>query len=265
MARRRDSYPAHIYVLTGSLIVVIIGVALSPLGMTWLGNQSINWALLSDVGQAYGGASALLSGLAFCGIAVSLLLQWRQFRSSLLYSVKQRHFELVKLALENPEFLYVDGDDVARDPDVRLKVYGNLLVNHWAMTWDMGFTTEPSLRQSGRRLFLSALARDWWTNWGNSYLGAAGRRRFVQILDEEASAAGRDDSVVTAVSASAPPIRERDTTLIALTAGMVAVGVVGATAVASLVRRYVRPAPRRVAACGRPGRWACGSGATTSR
>jgi len=233
---------SRILVVALSFAVVVAGIVLSPLALTWLGDSSADWKLLADVGQAYGGASAILSGLAFCGIATSLILQWRQFRSSLLYSVKQRHFELVKLALENPEFLYVDGEEVARDPDVQLKVYGNLLVNHWAMTWDMGFMTESALRQSGRRLFLSTLARDWWLTWGTSYLGTRRRQRFVQILNDEAGAAECTtigESVPAVADARQPtqPDSGGAAKKMVLVAGAFSLGVATAAATARIAKR----------------------------
>jgi len=180
--------------------VGFLALLLSPLPMVWLRSQRTDWDELSQVGEAYGGASALLSGIALSGIAVSLLLQWRQLRSSLLYSIKQRHFELVKLTLDDPRFLYVDGTEVAADPEARLKVYGNLLVNHWALTWDLGFMDEAALRENARRFFRSATARAWWTTWGRSYLGVRHRRRFVEALTDECERATHEAAVLRTAS-----------------------------------------------------------------
>jgi hypothetical protein len=167
---------------------VVALVALSPLVMKWLSGQR-DWHQLADVGQVYGSASAVLTGVGLCGIAVSLLMQWRQNRITQVYSIRQRQFELVKLALDNPRYLYVEGPAVASDPHSELKVYANLLVGHWAMSWDLGVTNEQLLRASAARLFSTSAAREWWTTWGHSYLTSRRRRRFFNILTFECSQA----------------------------------------------------------------------------
>lgn len=165
--------------------------ALSPLAMVWVADLPVQWAPLAEVGQAYGGASALLSALALSGIAISILIQRHQNRISQLYSLRQRQFEIVKLALESPEYLYVDGPLVVADKTARLKVYANLLVGHWAMVWDLGEMGDDWLRLSAGRLFDAELAREWWMDWGSSYLGPRRRRKFVEILTQECEQASR--------------------------------------------------------------------------
>jgi hypothetical protein len=62
----------------------------------------LDWNRLSDIGQAFGGVSAVLSALAFCAIAASLLLQWRQLRMTTVIAARERHFDLVRLAVDDP-------------------------------------------------------------------------------------------------------------------------------------------------------------------
>ena len=70
------------WVVTTLLTAFIAGFVALILSSPWLVRmivpKSENWHDLSEIGQAYGGVSAILSGLAFCGIAGSLVLQWRQ-------------------------------------------------------------------------------------------------------------------------------------------------------------------------------------------
>ncbi|HET8662380.1 MAG TPA: DUF6082 family protein [Micromonosporaceae bacterium] len=170
-------------------------VLLSPIPLTWLAGQEVDWNSLASVGAAYSAAANVFSSLAFCGIVLSLFLQWRQNRMILLFSYKQQHMELAKLALDNPQFLYVDG--VSADPDAALKVYANLLVSHWAIAWDLGIANDDSTRVNARRLFKQEVARDWWDTWKFSYLSSKRRRRFFQIVDQEwrnAMAPDRTDS-----------------------------------------------------------------------
>lgn len=84
-----------------------------------------------------------------------------------------------------PEFLYVDGAEAAWDPDARRKVYANLLVSHWAMAWDLGMISIPTLRANASRLLREDVARQWWQAWKFSYRTSRGRKRFVEIMEGE--------------------------------------------------------------------------------
>jgi hypothetical protein len=194
-------------------VAFLAGVVASPLAMKWLTGTRLKWAELSDVGQAYGGVSAVLSGLAFCGVAASLLMQRRQARLAQIYSIRQRHFELVKLALDDPQYLFVDGPNEADDPNARLKVYANLLVGHWAMMWDLDAITADLVRAGAARLFATALARQWWTEWGASFLSSKHRVRFVDLMTSECDRATRlAPAARPAVPLPNPPVAPAQTT-----------------------------------------------------
>ncbi|MDQ7903944.1 DUF6082 family protein [Phytohabitans sp. ZYX-F-186] len=186
MLRRRDGWPSW-----PAVFVIAFGVALlilmlrAPVLLGRLGGSRQDWDFLANVGDAYAGVSAILSSLAFCGVAASLLLQWRQNRMTQLYSFKAQHLELAKLALQDPKFLYVDGVDPTVDGDATLKVYANLIVSHWAMAWDLRMMSVRTLRTNASRLFNERIAREWWDAWRFSYLSSRSRKRFVKILDEE--------------------------------------------------------------------------------
>ncbi|GAA2488851.1 hypothetical protein Ahu01nite_022980 [Winogradskya humida] len=164
--------------------------------------QAEEWRELSDVGQAYGGISAILSGLAFCGIAVSLLLQWRQVRLTQLLATRERHFELVKLGLEDPSLIFPTS--LGRTVVERRQVaYFNLWVSYWAMLWDASDMGALEARVHFDELFGEEVALNWWTRSGATWSTDPDRRRrtFMAI----AHAAYRD-----AISAR---IDERDRTM----------------------------------------------------
>ena len=168
------------------LVTLAVGlIGLSPLAMTWLADLPVQWSHLSDMGQAYGGTSAVLSGLALAGVSASLLMQSSLNRISQLHSIRQRQFDIVKLALDNPGYLYVDGSAAISDPDNHLKVYANLFVSHWAMVWDLAEMREDTLHVVASRLFESAVAREWWKVNGQSYYSSRRRKKFVAILSDE--------------------------------------------------------------------------------
>ena len=121
---------------------------------------------LSEMGQAYGGVSAILSGLAFCGIAISLLLQWRQVRLTRIMAARERHFELVKLGIDDPSLMLapLPGGSPA---SARKRVICNLWVAHWAMGWDIGSLSPARLRVLFDELFGDETARAWWAAGGS--------------------------------------------------------------------------------------------------
>lgn len=88
-------------VALGAFVIISLVVYFPSLAEKSLPQDS-DWAALSDIGQAYGGISAILSAIALSGISLSLLLQYRQHRAEVLYSLNQRQFDLVRYALDNP-------------------------------------------------------------------------------------------------------------------------------------------------------------------
>lgn len=168
--------------LTGFVMLILVAPWLSRS----LLSRSDDWDELSNVGQAYGGVSAILAGLAFCGIACSLLLQWRQVRQSQLMTLRERHFDLVKMGLEDSELLVIPFKG-GRPEDMRKWTAYNLWVSYWAMLWDTRAADRPTLRGLLYNLFTDPSAAAWWsaTRMNGWHLGARGRRiKFLAIADE---------------------------------------------------------------------------------
>jgi hypothetical protein len=170
--------------------VVLVGLVAAIVAAPWLVKaavgRSADWVQLSNIGQAYGGVSALLSGLAFCGVACSLILQWRQVRLTQIMAVQDRQFELVKLAINDPDLGFSFGTDLPFEEKRRWQA-SNLWVAHWAMQWEMGMLSEPVLRVAFEEHFKhNAVARDWWMNSGPTWHPHPDRRlrRFLAIADE---------------------------------------------------------------------------------
>jgi hypothetical protein len=182
--------PGRRWVLPLIVVGLVSGVgvvAWSPLIMYRLLGDALPWATLANVGEAYGGASALLSAAALCAIGVSLVLQSRQMRRELLSLDKQRHFDLVKLALENPEFFEVMDGVPVEERDGRQRVYANLTLNYWLALWELNEIDEPQLRMLTANMFRSSISRDWWRQVHGNWTAARGRRRqqFIRIVHEE--------------------------------------------------------------------------------
>lgn len=160
-------------------------IVASPWLMKPLFGRAQDWRELSDVGQAYGGISAILSGLALCGIAISLLFQWRHVRLTQVMTARERHFELVKLAFDDPD-LQPPTRWKGSALGLKQRAYHNLWVSHWEMLWDTGAMGRLEARRHLDSLFLSDAALDWWAQVGPTWSVDGGRRRrkFMMIAHE---------------------------------------------------------------------------------
>jgi hypothetical protein len=166
----------------GGLVLLIVA---SPVALHWIAGYVRDWDVLGNVGQAYGGASAILSGLALCGVVLSAMLQRRQTRIAQLYTARHHQLNLAKLVLENPDSLVIDGVAAMMDPHARSMIVVNLWVANWMTAWQLGTLSESSLRMYSARLFEAEFVRNWWRARGASYAAGAPGRRFVKILTEE--------------------------------------------------------------------------------
>jgi hypothetical protein len=162
--------------------------------MVRLTGASLPWNQLADVGDAYGGASAILSAAALCGVGASLIFQQRQVRQELANIDRQQHMELLKLAIENPDLIEVLDADTARAPHARQQLYANLTMMYWLAVWQLGEVDEDELRMMAAGMFRSEITRSWWARYGSIWIGTRSRpdrRRFVSIVTQELKAAER--------------------------------------------------------------------------
>ncbi|MFF9359895.1 DUF6082 family protein [Streptomyces griseoluteus] len=70
-----------------------------------LAPASADWGKLSDISQTYGAVSVVLSAIVLAGVALSLLYQVRQTRTSNEQAIRDSHFQLATLALSDPDLL----------------------------------------------------------------------------------------------------------------------------------------------------------------
>ncbi|TDO42348.1 DUF6082 family protein [Paractinoplanes brasiliensis] len=180
-SRRRPVPPwSASWLAIGALCALFLGAIVAfPIATQGVFGSDHDWKALSDVGQAYGGVSAIVAGLGFCGIAASLALQAKQTRLAQAISARERHFELVKLGLEYPGLSYQIHDD---PPELyKKKVIINLWVAHWLLLWDIGDADESFLRSAFTELFHDEVAREWWLERGSTW-GARDTRRHQRFM-----------------------------------------------------------------------------------
>jgi len=187
---RRSLDPARTQtgLLISGFIVVVAVVVVSPLLMVRLSDSRLPWSQLADVGQAYGGASALLSAAALCGVGASLLFQRRQVRQELADIDRQQHMELLRLAIDNPELIEVLDARTANSPHARQDLYANLTMMYWLAVWQLGEVDDDELRGMAAAMFQSEVTRNWWSRVGAIWIGTKSRtdrRRFVAIISSE--------------------------------------------------------------------------------
>lgn len=186
-------------------LIFVTAIILSPILMQGVLARNPDLAQLSSIGQAYGGVSAVLSGLAFLGIAISLILQRKEMRVSQLVTARERHFELIKIVLERPE---LGSQRIPEDSDhvYSKKLLANLWLSHWRMLWDIGQTGDDQLRRDCIALFEDAVHREWWHKvrvfWTDD--GTRKSHHFALVVDQAyeqvstsdpyASSSGTDDT-----------------------------------------------------------------------
>src|SRR5262249_16694631 len=147
--------------LPASLVVAgVVLMTTSPALMLLTVQLPLPWARLSDVGQDYGTVSAIVSGLALLGVAVSLVMQQWQNRMTEEQTVRERHFDLIQLTLEDLKFLYSWGFAPDVDYDPALIGFSNLILTHWSMLWRIGHVDERTLRSNAAVFFAGQVGRD---------------------------------------------------------------------------------------------------------
>jgi Family of unknown function (DUF6082) len=193
--------------VTLSTLVFLAAVVLFPILAGTLFDQVSDWRELSDVGQAYGGVSAILAAFALCGIAASLLLQRRQNNLTRISYARERHFELVKIMIDRPSLRYRATDDNESDEVYTKKAMFNLWVSHWKMLWDAGIVDAEHLKWDCDGLFVDELARSWWSAVGERWADSSGEhRKFREVVSRScaealASAAAAEEMRLKALAA----------------------------------------------------------------
>jgi len=228
-------------------ILLLILVSLSPLVLNQIGKfHDIDWIRLSAIGQTYGAASALLTGLALLGVVGSIFFQIRAIQSSTEQSSREHHAHLVEMAMNDPVYRLAWGYDTAFMTDdldtFRQNAYLNLIISYWERDFVLGEIPDRRLRLMSTSLFGGAAGRMYWATIRNYRLAAAKDRkgrRFIQIVDEEYRNSIRSGPpIVPAKPAPNPPRKtaqdhgERRAQVIT--------AAIGAAVLAATIRRLLR-------------------------
>lgn len=180
--RRRHVPLVGLLAVFAALVIVAPALVLVSVAL----RDPVPWQRLGDVGEAFGAVSAVVSAIALLGVVTSLVIQQQQNRVMEEQTVRQRHFELVRLTIEKPEFLYAWGEMPDPDIDPALLGFGNLVVSHWLMLWRIRRIGDESLRRHAADYFAGSVGRRHWQRSGPHW-SAPDRRdeQFVAIMNEE--------------------------------------------------------------------------------
>lgn len=227
--------------------LVVVLVMLSPLVINHVGlASSLNWPLLSNIGQTYGAASALLTALALIGIAGSLIFQVRAIRVSRDFSSREHHAHLIEMALSDEVYQRAWGvnQDIFAPDEFRQKAYLNLIFSYWEQEYLHGALDDRSARYAIDGIFDGEAARLWWRQVRGNRMVIGPRRlqRFCGMVNEAfeiADASGppqaRAAAAIPANAGQSQPHAHIRGTLKAASAMLL--GVLGGALAARLMRR----------------------------
>lgn len=175
-------------------ILVLALVILSPFALRGLAHlPGMNWARLSNIGQTYGGVSALLTALALVGVVLSLLYQVRDVNIAREEARRAFHNDLLRMELDDPKYMEALGPpwgmQIATDFDsLRQFNFVHMWVAFWQGRYLLNEMSETEVRTaSALELFNSAAGRSYWSaSRANRMKISSGRNlEFVNILDQE--------------------------------------------------------------------------------
>jgi hypothetical protein len=155
---------------------------------------TLDWQELSDIGETYAVAAAILSALTLAAVALSLGLQARQNRQGRIQALREGHVELMKLALDDPSYFQCWGPFNLSGVDERLVSYTNLIISHWEARWDLGEMNAEACTALARSFFAGEMGRLYWECYGErrSKSTVKGRRTFYRIMNSEFLRAAAD-------------------------------------------------------------------------
>jgi len=190
--RTPDRKTAGVGVLALSMIVFVATLAVvvaSPIILEGVYPASRDYSVAGDVGQAYGGASAVVAAVALLVVAASVLLQYRQHAAQRADLHDQFNEELVSLAMESPKYRQCWGARVSPlDIDEDLFYYCSKIVKMWMQAWELRRIDEQQARDYLKNFFDSEIPRLFWESHGDWHRRGVLRSpadRFRELINEE--------------------------------------------------------------------------------
>ena len=231
-------------------IAALALVAVSPWALSALaGIRGMNWPELSNIGQSYSAAAALLSSLALVGVALSLVAQNRDAKVAREQAVRSLHSDLVRAGMD-PSLLRVVSSSRANSAHgselrTRQRRYANLWVQYWASLHELGLITEGGVRRHlSADLFSGDVGREYWRSIRDSSIptGSRRNRRFYRIVDDEyekSVEAGPPEIVLAENSSKDRPARKVNLSSVPVTpaVGVIGLSILGGVAIGAVFNK----------------------------
>ncbi|MCY1139291.1 DUF6082 family protein [Actinoplanes sp. Pm04-4] len=156
-------------VSTGFLLIIVLLLLLLITPLVILPFASLSRDQLSDIsniGQAYGSISALLSALALASVAASLFYQARQDRAHRIDALRQGQQQLLAYVIAEPSVFgpcIVDFARLESDEDARRYFFTTLWLNYCRQGYEIGVFDENHIRaEFAEGMFESEVAARLW-------------------------------------------------------------------------------------------------------
>lgn len=169
-------------------LILIVGIIFSPVALQHLAAHHFNWAQLSNVGQSYGAASAILSALAIIGVCFTLIVQARQSTENRNYYIREMHTDLLRIGMADERLLEAWGNiRVPTGFDRDLAVYENLIMNYFSSPYQTRTTNREEITEHVRTIFDGAVGREYWKANRHIWLGygKGWRKQLARIIESE--------------------------------------------------------------------------------
>jgi hypothetical protein len=131
--------------------------------------------------------ATFISSIALAGVAVSLILQARQLRTSQIQAVRSLQIELIKIGLNDPLLgtSISPGVEPSEAPKAALL---NLTLMVWRVGYSLNTFSKGVISYNARGIFKSEYSRTWWEIAHESYEINASTKRdkeFVALINAE--------------------------------------------------------------------------------
>jgi hypothetical protein len=174
-------------------LAVLLMLLASPFALDQLASATgVDWALLADVGDAYGSAVALLTAASLLVLAVSVAFQARTARISSETTGRMLHVEMTRFVMEDPSLMQLNGaewDGTAEGTEeMRRWAYANMQLALFRSFFALKQLPTAELRMQMATRFRSRIGREHW-EFNRTWFQASERnrhdRRFGEIVEEE--------------------------------------------------------------------------------
>ena len=140
---RRVALGAALAGLLGAALFAVLPYLLSWLN-AWVAPDKLT--RMSEVGQAYGGPSALLAGIAMIGVTAALAFQIRQFKTGQAIETRKMQIELMRMLVDDPSLRPVSPTYRGVGSDERRRaIFSNLMVKCLELGYEIGYVSRESL------------------------------------------------------------------------------------------------------------------------